>query len=50
VPTYDEPGNQLLEIEEPVVREILDGFRRQPTRPGTATRFAIVWHFQLFAA
>jgi hypothetical protein len=24
-PTYDEPGNQLLEIEEPVVREILDG-------------------------
>ena len=24
-PTYDEPGNQLLEIEEPIVREILDG-------------------------
>ena len=24
-PFYDEPGNQLLEIEEPVVREILDG-------------------------
>ena len=24
-PTYDEPGNQLLEIEEPVVWEILDG-------------------------
>jgi SAM-dependent methyltransferase len=23
-PTYDEPGNQLLEIEEPIVREILD--------------------------
>jgi hypothetical protein len=38
VPTYDEPGNQLLEIEEPVVREILDGFRRRPTRPGAATR------------
>ena len=25
-PTYDEPGNQLLEIEQPIVREILDGF------------------------
>jgi hypothetical protein len=24
-PFYDEPGNMLLEIEEPVVREILDG-------------------------
>src|SRR5207244_6604886 len=24
-PSYDEPGNQLLEIEEPVVREIVDG-------------------------
>jgi ubiquinone/menaquinone biosynthesis C-methylase UbiE len=24
-PFYDEPGNQLLEIEEPIVREILDG-------------------------
>ena len=24
-PTYDEPGNQLLEIEQPIVREILDG-------------------------
>jgi SAM-dependent methyltransferase len=24
-PLYDEPGNQLLEIEQPVVREILDG-------------------------
>jgi ubiquinone/menaquinone biosynthesis C-methylase UbiE len=24
-PFYDEPGNQLLEIEEPLVREILDG-------------------------
>jgi len=24
-PWYDEPGNQLLEVEEPVVREILDG-------------------------
>jgi SAM-dependent methyltransferase len=24
-PTYDEPGNRLLEIEEPVVWEILDG-------------------------
>jgi SAM-dependent methyltransferase len=23
-PTYDEPGNQLLEIEQPIVREILD--------------------------
>ena len=23
-PFYDEPGNQLLDIEEPVVREILD--------------------------
>ncbi len=25
-PWYDEAGNQLLELEEPVVREILDGF------------------------
>ena len=24
-PFYDEPGNQLLDIEQPVVREILDG-------------------------
>lgn len=24
-PFYDEPGNQLLEIEQPIVREILDG-------------------------
>jgi ubiquinone/menaquinone biosynthesis C-methylase UbiE len=24
-PFYDEPGNQLLEMEEPIVREILDG-------------------------
>ena len=24
-PFYDKPGNQLLELEEPVVREILDG-------------------------
>jgi ubiquinone/menaquinone biosynthesis C-methylase UbiE len=24
-PSYDEPGNQLLELEQPVVREILDG-------------------------
>ncbi|NUR78786.1 MAG: class I SAM-dependent methyltransferase [Thermoleophilia bacterium] len=24
-PSYDEPGNQLLEIEQPIVREILDG-------------------------
>jgi SAM-dependent methyltransferase len=24
-PTYDGPGNQLLELEEPIVREILDG-------------------------
>jgi SAM-dependent methyltransferase len=24
-PWYDEPGNELLEVEEPVVREILDG-------------------------
>lgn len=24
-PFYDEPGNQLLDIEEPIVREILDG-------------------------
>jgi SAM-dependent methyltransferase len=23
--TYDEPGNQLLEIEEPIVRDVLDG-------------------------
>ena len=23
-PCYDEPGNQLLEIEQPIVREILD--------------------------
>lgn len=23
-PFYDEPGNDLLEVEEPVVREILD--------------------------
>jgi ubiquinone/menaquinone biosynthesis C-methylase UbiE len=25
---YDEPGNQLLELEQPVVREILDGLPR----------------------
>jgi ubiquinone/menaquinone biosynthesis C-methylase UbiE len=25
---YDEPGNQLLEIEQPIVREILDGLPR----------------------
>jgi ubiquinone/menaquinone biosynthesis C-methylase UbiE len=24
-PSYDEPGNQLLDIEQPIVREILDG-------------------------
>jgi SAM-dependent methyltransferase len=24
-PYYDEPGNQMIEIEEPIVREILDG-------------------------
>ena len=24
-PVYDEPGNQLLDLEQPVVREILDG-------------------------
>jgi ubiquinone/menaquinone biosynthesis C-methylase UbiE len=24
-PSYDEPGNMLLEIEQPIVREILDG-------------------------
>jgi hypothetical protein len=24
-PFYDEPGNELLEIEQPIVREILDG-------------------------
>ena len=24
-PSYDEPGNELLEVEEPVVRELLDG-------------------------
>jgi ubiquinone/menaquinone biosynthesis C-methylase UbiE len=24
-PCYDEPGNQLLEIEQPIVRDILDG-------------------------
>jgi ubiquinone/menaquinone biosynthesis C-methylase UbiE len=24
-PFYDEPGNMLLEIEQPIVREILDG-------------------------
>jgi ubiquinone/menaquinone biosynthesis C-methylase UbiE len=24
-PSYDEPGNQLLDIEEPIVREILEG-------------------------
>jgi SAM-dependent methyltransferase len=24
--TYDQPGNQLIDIEQPVVREILDGF------------------------
>ncbi len=24
-PTYDEPRNQMIEIEEPIVREILDG-------------------------
>jgi len=24
-PSYDEPGNQMIEIEEPFVREILDG-------------------------
>ena len=24
-PSYDEPGNQLLQIEQPIVREILDG-------------------------
>jgi ubiquinone/menaquinone biosynthesis C-methylase UbiE len=26
--SYDEPGNQLLEIEQPIVREILDGLPR----------------------
>jgi SAM-dependent methyltransferase len=24
---YDEPGNQLLEVEQPIVREIIDGLR-----------------------
>lgn len=24
-PSYDEPGNQLLDLEQPIVREILDG-------------------------
>jgi ubiquinone/menaquinone biosynthesis C-methylase UbiE len=27
-PSYDEPGNQLLELEQPIVREILDGLPR----------------------
>lgn len=27
-PSYDEPGNQLIELEQPVVREILDGLPR----------------------
>jgi SAM-dependent methyltransferase len=26
---YDEPGNQLLDIEQPIVREILDGLARR---------------------
>lgn len=30
-PFYDEPGNQLLDIEQPIVREIIDGFQ-----PGAA--------------
>jgi hypothetical protein len=40
-PTYDEPGNQLLELEQPIVLDILDGFRsawhstpRAPRAPG----------------
>jgi hypothetical protein len=24
-PSYDDPGNQLLELEQPIVQEILDG-------------------------
>ena len=27
-PSYDEPGNQLIDLEQPVVREILDGLPR----------------------
>ena len=33
-PTYDEPANQLLEIEQPVVREILAGQMQELTTHG----------------
>jgi hypothetical protein len=36
-PVYDEPGNELLDIEQPIVREILDG----PLSGSLSTRPAV---------
>jgi hypothetical protein len=59
---YDEPGNELIDIEQPIVREIIDGLPvgiAVDARCGTGRHAAylaslghtnpvgIIWHFQL---
>jgi hypothetical protein len=44
-PFYDEPGNMLLEIEQPIVREILDGLPvgSLSTRPAVPAATPRTW-------
>ena len=42
---YDEPGNQLIDIEQPIVREILDGLppASRSTPPAEPAATAPIW-------
>ena len=53
---YDQPGNGLIDLEQPVLRDVLDGLPRgtaldaAPTAVNAVYRdtpVLIVWHFQL---